>query len=80
MNLPFQDENIDHVHRIEGTYTDKNTGKKKKSNPSSSSLILGYLVKNFIVQDRNIPPIINGNQDNIYLVYQLISQEGDIYY
>ena len=28
MNLPFQDENIDCVHRIGRTYTDKNTGKK----------------------------------------------------
>ena len=78
MSLPFQDENIDHVHRIGGTYTDKNTG-KKKSNPSSSSLILEYLANSFIVQDRNIPPIINGIQDKIYLVYPLISQEGDIY-
>ena len=33
MNLPFQDENIDRVHRIGRAYTDKNTG--KKSNPSS---------------------------------------------
>ena len=33
MNLPFQDENIDHVHRIGRAYTDKNTG--KKLNPSS---------------------------------------------
>ena len=33
MNLPFQDENIDCVHFIGRTYTDKNTG--KKSNPSS---------------------------------------------
>ena len=31
MNLPFQDENIDRVHRIERTYTDKNTGQKVKS-------------------------------------------------
>ena len=31
MNLPFQDENIDCVHRIGRTYTDKNTGKKVKS-------------------------------------------------
>ena len=28
MNLPFQDENIDCVHRIGRTYTDKNSGKK----------------------------------------------------
>ena len=28
MNLPFQDENIDCVHRIGRTYTDKNTGRK----------------------------------------------------
>ena len=31
MNLSFQDENIDRVHRIGRTYTDKNTGKKVKS-------------------------------------------------
>ena len=31
MNLPFQDENIDRVHRIGKTYTDKNAGKKVKS-------------------------------------------------
>ena len=31
MNLPFQDENIDCVHRIGRTYTDKNTGKKNPS-------------------------------------------------
>ena len=31
MNLPFQDENIDRVHRTERTYTDKNTGQKVKS-------------------------------------------------
>ena len=30
MNLPFQDENIDRVHRIGKTYTDKTTGKKVK--------------------------------------------------
>ena len=30
MSLSFQDENIDHVHRIGGTYTDKNTGKKSQ--------------------------------------------------
>ena len=34
MNLSFQDENIDRVHRIGKTYTDKNSG-KKKSNQSS---------------------------------------------
>ena len=34
MNLSFQDENIDRVHRIGKTYTDKNTG-KKMSNQSS---------------------------------------------
>ena len=34
MNLPFQDENIDRVHRIGKTCTDKNAG-KKKSHPSS---------------------------------------------
>ena len=31
MNLAFQDENIDRVHRIGKTCTDKNTGKKVKS-------------------------------------------------
>ena len=31
MNLPFQDENIDRVHRIGKNYADKNTGKKVKS-------------------------------------------------
>ena len=31
MNFPFQDENIDWVHRIGKTYTGKNTG--RKSNP-----------------------------------------------
>ena len=31
INLSFQDENIDRVHRIGKTYTDKNTGKKVKS-------------------------------------------------
>ena len=31
MNLLFQDENIDRVHRIGKTYTDENTGKKVKS-------------------------------------------------
>ena len=85
MNLPFQnenndrvhrigktytDENIDRVHRIEKTYTDKNTGKK----------ILENLVNIFMMQERSITPIINGNQVNIYLVYRLISQEGNIYY
>ena len=30
MNLPLQDENIDRVHRIGSTYTDKNAGKKSK--------------------------------------------------
>ena len=30
MNLPFQDENIDRVHRTGKTYTDKNTGKKNQ--------------------------------------------------
>ena len=79
MNLSFQDENIDRVHRIGKTYTDKNTG-KKKSNQSSWSLILGNLASNFIMQNRSISPIVNGNQVNIYLVYRLISQVGDIYY
>ena len=31
LNLPFQDENIDSVHRIGKTYTDKNTEKKVQS-------------------------------------------------
>ena len=31
MNLPFQNENVDRVHRIGRTYSDKNTGKKVKS-------------------------------------------------
>ena len=57
MNLPFQDENIDRVHRIARN-----------------------LANNFIVQDRRVSTIVNGNQVNIYLVYRLISQEGDIYY
>ena len=56
MNLPFQDENIDRVHRIARN-----------------------LANNFIVQDRRVSTIVNGNQVNIYLVYRLISQEGDIY-
>ena len=79
MNLPFQDENIDRVCRIGKTYKDKNTG-KKKSNPSSLSLIPGNLANNFIMQDRSISSIVNRNQVNIYLVYLLISQEGDIFY
>ena len=78
MNLPFQDENIDCVHFIGRTYTDKNTG--KKSNTSSWSLILGNLGNNFIMQDQSISIIVNGNHVNIYLVYWLISQEGDFYY
>ena len=32
MNLPFQDGNIDRIHRIGNTYTDKYTGKNVKSN------------------------------------------------
>ena len=78
MNLPFQDENIDRVHRIGRAYTDKNT--RKKSNPSSSSLILGNPADNFIMQDRSISTTVNGSKVNIYSVYRLISQEGDIYY
>ena len=66
----YTDENIDRVHRIGKTYTDKNTGKK----------ILENLVNIFMMQERSITPIINGNQVNIYLVYRLISQEGNIYY
>ena len=31
MNLSFQDKNLDQVHRIGKTYTDKNTGKKVRS-------------------------------------------------
>ena len=77
MNFLFQDENIDRVHWIGRTYTDKNTG--KKSNASSWS-ILGNLANNFIMQERSILPIVNRNQVNIYLVYWLISQEGHIYY
>ena len=30
MNLSLQDENIDRVHRIGRTYTDKNNGKKSE--------------------------------------------------
>ena len=66
----YTDENIDRVHRIGKTYTDKNTGKK----------ILENLVNIFMMQERSITPIINGNQVNIYLVYRLISEEGNIYY
>ena len=32
------------------------------------------------MQDRNISTVEHGNQVNIYLVYRLILQEGDIYY
>ena len=32
------------------------------------------------MQDRSISTTEHGNQVNIYLVYRLISQEGDIYY
>ena len=78
MNLPFQYENIDRVHKIGKTYTDK--ALIKNTNPSSLSLILGNLANIFIMLERAITPIVNGNQVNIYLVYRLISQEGDIYY
>ena len=78
MNLPFQYENIDRVHKIGKTYTDKTL--IKNTNPSSLSLILGNLANIFIMLERAITPIVNGNQVNIYLVYRLISQEGDIYY
>ena len=60
MNPPFQDENINQIHRIRKTYTDKNT--EKKSNPSSQSLNLENLVNIFIMQDQSILPKANGNQ------------------
>ena len=58
MNLSFQDENIYRVLRSGKTYTDKNTG--KKSNPSSS-FVLGNLANIFIMQDRSISPIVQGD-------------------
>ena len=78
MNLPFQDENIDRVHRTERTYTDKNTGQKVKS------IIVKFNSwksrQQFYNARRKHFDKVNGNQVNIYLVYRLISQEGDIYY
>ena len=60
MNLPFQ-LNILIGSIGVGRPTQIKT-LEKKSNPSLLSLFLGNLANNFIMQDRSISPIVNGNQ------------------
>ena len=78
MNVPFLDENIDRAHRSGKIYLDKNTGKKVKSiivrfnSWKSRQHFYNARPKHFTNSKRK--------PGQHYLVYRLISLEGDIYY